>query len=69
MPALSARTSVEKGCRPLALFLLLLLLSAGITSAATWYVDGSNPSCTNSGPSAGLPASPYCTISQASNAT
>ena len=54
--------------RALTLFALFLVSSASFLTAATWYVDGANPSCTNSGPSAGLPASPYCSISPASTA-
>ncbi len=50
----------------LGLFTLLLgLAPMPAAHAATYYVDGSSPTCSSSGP--GTEAQPYCTISQAVN--
>ena len=54
------------GTGPLAVLLLLGLL-AGRASAGTYYVDGSSPQCSPSGP--GTQTQPYCTISAAPRAT
>lgn len=50
------------------LFTLLLAAAAGsspVAAAGTYYVDGSSPACSPTGP--GTEAQPYCTISDAVN--
>ncbi|MGH9867846.1 MAG: right-handed parallel beta-helix repeat-containing protein, partial [Candidatus Polarisedimenticolia bacterium] len=48
------------------LALSVMVAGTAATSAATYFVDGANPSCSNSGP--GTLVVPYCTISAASTA-
>src|SRR5512134_802242 len=55
---------------PICRGLLTLLLGAAtpwaaVATAGTYYVDGSSPTCSPTGP--GTEAQPYCTISQAIN--
>jgi hypothetical protein len=50
----------------LALAVCLLIAAPDAHAAGTFYVQGSNPSCSNAGP--GTEAVPYCTITAAANA-
>jgi parallel beta-helix repeat protein len=62
-----ARTDGVGSRRRLAgVFGLVLSMAAVPSLAADFYVDGANPSCSDSGP--GSSAVPYCTISQAASA-
>ncbi len=59
----SQRPRGRRGFSPLAIVAAVLLAAPATALSATYYVDNTSPSCSNSGP--GTQGIPYCTISGA----
>ena len=61
-------TELNVANRSLGLYVVLLYIFSTITiyAAGSYYVDGSDPNCSDSGP--GTEVAPYCTISRAATA-